>query len=217
MNQGTLEFIEELKQRPDVLGVIMFGSWARGNNRPDSDVDLVVIVSEGYKRAIEYKNNQAFEIIYVTESGALDFWKNNKDDCASLWDVAKIIYDKEGVVEELAEKAKDIIKSGKPILDKASIERYKFDANDSLKYAESVFESDPVTAQIILNNKISELVSLSFDLKQLWIPGPKQIKEKIKEINPELYAVLQDFYKDGIDFNSKLNLGKSMINLVLKD
>jgi predicted nucleotidyltransferase len=32
-----------LKQKSEVLGVILFGSWARGNNRPDSDVDLVVI------------------------------------------------------------------------------------------------------------------------------------------------------------------------------
>jgi predicted nucleotidyltransferase len=44
MNNDTQQFIEELKARSDVLGVIMFGSWARGNNRPDSDVDLVVIL-----------------------------------------------------------------------------------------------------------------------------------------------------------------------------
>lgn len=47
MNTDTKQFIEELKGRSDVLGVIMFGSWARGNNRPDSDVDLVVILTEG--------------------------------------------------------------------------------------------------------------------------------------------------------------------------
>lgn len=36
MNKETQTFLEELKQRSDVLGVILFGSWARGNNRPDS-------------------------------------------------------------------------------------------------------------------------------------------------------------------------------------
>ena len=38
MNQETQNFVEELKKKPDVLGVILFGSWARGNNRSDSDV-----------------------------------------------------------------------------------------------------------------------------------------------------------------------------------
>jgi predicted nucleotidyltransferase len=32
MNQETETFLEELKQKPEVLGVILFGSWARGNN-----------------------------------------------------------------------------------------------------------------------------------------------------------------------------------------
>jgi hypothetical protein len=39
MNQKTETFLEELKQKPEVLGVILFGSWARGNNRPDSCSD----------------------------------------------------------------------------------------------------------------------------------------------------------------------------------
>jgi len=60
MNETTQKFLAELQQRPDVLGVILFGSWARGNNRRDSDVDLVVILTEGYRRAVEYKDGQSF-------------------------------------------------------------------------------------------------------------------------------------------------------------
>jgi predicted nucleotidyltransferase len=67
MNNDTINFIEELKSRPEVLGVILFGSWARGNNRPDSDVDLVVILTDGYRRTVECRNKQAFEIIYTTK------------------------------------------------------------------------------------------------------------------------------------------------------
>jgi predicted nucleotidyltransferase len=67
MNNDTQEFIERLKRQPDIVGIILFGSWARGNNRLVSDVDLVVIVTEGFKRTVEYNNAQAFEIIYTTE------------------------------------------------------------------------------------------------------------------------------------------------------
>jgi hypothetical protein len=37
--------------RPGVRGVAMAGSWARGEARPDSDVDLVVLVDD--QRAVE--------------------------------------------------------------------------------------------------------------------------------------------------------------------
>ena len=65
MNNVYDEFVEDLKKRSDVLGIILFGSWARGNNRPDSDVDLVVILKEGFRRTVEYRGSQAFEIIYT--------------------------------------------------------------------------------------------------------------------------------------------------------
>ena len=96
MNKATDSFLESLKQRKDVLGVIMFGSQARGNHRPDSDVDLVIILTEGFRRAIEYHDGQAFEIIYTTSTGALAYWESHIDDAAGLWAVAKILYDKDG-------------------------------------------------------------------------------------------------------------------------
>jgi uncharacterized protein len=34
------------KRRPDVRGVALVGSWARGAARPDSDVDLVVLTDD---------------------------------------------------------------------------------------------------------------------------------------------------------------------------
>jgi predicted nucleotidyltransferase len=34
------------RQRPDVRGVALVGSWARGAARPDSDVDLVVLTDD---------------------------------------------------------------------------------------------------------------------------------------------------------------------------
>ena len=67
MNQNTQIFIEKLKLNPWVVGIILFWSWARGNVRPGSDVDLVVILEEGYSRNVEKEGDQIFEIIYITQ------------------------------------------------------------------------------------------------------------------------------------------------------
>jgi len=53
LNEEIRRFVDELKATAEVLGVILFGSWARGDKRLDSDVDLVVILREGYRRAVD--------------------------------------------------------------------------------------------------------------------------------------------------------------------
>src|SRR5687768_4882701 len=101
MNSITLQFVEELQTNSNVIGIILFGSWARGNNRPDSDVDLLVILQDGFKRTVEYREEQAFEITYTTEQGAIEYWQSNPNDAVELWNVAKILFDRDGTVSRL--------------------------------------------------------------------------------------------------------------------
>src|SRR3989344_6245287 len=95
------KFVEHLKEDQNTLAVILFGSHARGNSRPDSDIDLVVICKEGYKRAAEFFEDQAFEIIYTTEKSAIEYWQGNKHDAIGLWAVAKVLFDRDGTGERL--------------------------------------------------------------------------------------------------------------------
>ena len=217
MNTDTQQFIEELKDRPDVLGVIMFGSWARGNNRPDSDVDLVVILTEGYRRTVEYKNKQAFEIIYTTAKSALEFWQSKKDDCAGLWAVAKIVYDKDGTIQQLKEKAEEIIKEGKKPIDEYQKGQFKFSAEDEIKAVESMAAKDVATANLVLNYTMNNLTSLFFDLRQLWTPAPKQRLVKVKEIKPELGILFEEFYKDNASLEGKLIAARKIVPLVFEN
>lgn len=39
------EMVERIVRRFDPLRILLFGSWARGDARPDSDVDLLVVLS----------------------------------------------------------------------------------------------------------------------------------------------------------------------------
>lgn len=216
MNEETKIFLEELKQRPDVLGVIMFGSWARGNNRPDSDVDLVVILTEGYRRTVEHRNGQPFEIIYTTEKGAFDYWEGHKDDAAGLWEVAKILHDKDGTIERLKSKIKEVLDTGKKVIDEYQLGQFRFDSEDQLKYVESILASDPTTANLILTNKIFALTELFFDIRQMWIPAPKQRLAKIKENNNHFYDLLQEFYKQEIGLKEKLEIAKKIIPIIFE-
>ncbi len=216
MNKETQKFLEELKQHSDVLGVIMFGSWARGNNRPDSDVDLVVILTDGYRRTVEHRNGQPFEIIYTTEKGAFDYWESHKDDAAGLWEVAKILYDKDGTVEQLKNKIKEVLDAGKKAIDEYQLGQFRFDSDDSLKYTESILASDPTTANLMLTNKIFALTELFFDIRQMWTPAPKQRLVEIQKISPDFYSLLQQFYQEQITLKDKLEIAKKIVPVVFK-
>lgn len=214
MNGETEKFVEELKQRPDVLGVIMFGSWARGNNRPDSDVDLVVILTEGYRRTVEHRNGQAFEIIYTTEKGAFHYWESHKDDAAGLWAVAKILFDKDGTIERLQTKITEVLNAGKKPIEEYQLGQFRFDAEDQLKYVDSILASDPTTANLILTNKVFALTELFFDIRQIWTPAPKQRLAEIQKISPDFYALLKEFYQEQITLKNKLETAQKIVPLV---
>ncbi len=211
MNNETQEFIQELRHRPDVLGVILFGSWARGNNRPDSDVDLLVILTEGFRRTVEYKNNLVFEIVYTNEKSAFEYWESHKDDCAGLWDVAKVLYDKDGTMKRLQTKVEEMLKAGKKSYDQDQLGEVKFDAEDQIKYVESILLSDPITAQLILSNKVFTFTELFFDIRQQWIPAPKQRLSIIRGISAEFYSLLEQFYKDGVTVEDKIQIARQMV------
>jgi len=215
MNEDTKLFIEELKSRPDVLGIIMFGSWARGDNRPDSDVDLVVILTEGYRRTVEYKNQQAFEIIYTTPKGALDFWQSKKDDCVSLWTVAKIMYEKDGTIQKLKEWAGKIIKEGKKPIDEYQKDQFKFSVEDEIKAVKILIGKDEATANLVLTYTINNLTVLFFDLRQLWTPAPKQRLAKIREIKPETYSLFEGYYKSHLIIE-RLEIAKQIVPAVFE-
>jgi hypothetical protein len=217
LNDETQTFVEDLKQRSDVTGIVLFGSWARGNNRPDSDVDLLVILTDGFKRTVEYRNQQAFEIIYTTPQPALDFWKNNLNDCAGLWEVTQILYDKEGMVHQLQQAAEELLKLGKPPIDGDQLGQFRFDAEDQLRYVERIRHDDPTTANLILTNKVFALTELFFDIRQLWTPAPKQRLAKIQAISPELHILLEAFYHESTRLDEKLTIARNMLPIVFQD
>jgi predicted nucleotidyltransferase len=78
------EIVARTVAAADPIRIILFGSAARGTMRPDSDLDLLVVVRDGVHRrrtaqAI-YKSLRgigfAKDMVVVTESDVLQFGKN---------------------------------------------------------------------------------------------------------------------------------------------
>lgn len=55
---GLAEAVERITQKFSPLRIILFGSWARGDARPDSDLDLLVVLPR-----VENKRRVTVEIL----------------------------------------------------------------------------------------------------------------------------------------------------------
>ena len=188
------KFTENLAGDENTLAIVLFGSQARGNSRPESDIDLIVILREGCKRVVEYLDGQAFEIIYTTEHKAIEYWQSNKHDAIGLWSVAKVLFDRDGVGERLKKFGTELCQEVPPEISGSTLNHLRFDFEDSLRAIERIEENDPATASLLLHKKISDLINLYFDLKRTWRPAPKQQLGQIRTQDAELGKIFEDFY-----------------------
>ena len=94
-------FVHELKDDLDIVAVFVFGSFARGDSRPDSDVDLLVITKGDFRKEIVHREGVEFEIFHNNRDDTITFWKQNQDDFENFWRDAKALFDRDGTVEYL--------------------------------------------------------------------------------------------------------------------
>lgn len=214
MNAATKAFVALQEQDPNVLGIILFGSWARGSNRPDSDVDLVIILRDGYRRVVQTHDGQLFEIIYVTEDAAFEFWKNNRDDCAGVWEVAKPLFDRDGTVVHLEGRVRTLLQEGKPAIDERRLGQLRFDAEYQVAFADRVSESDPTTAGLVLTNMVFALTELYFDVHRLWTPAPKARVAQLRERDPRAYRALQEFYGERTTLKARVQAARDLVDAI---
>lgn len=67
-DEAVARYVERVRRRPEVLGVLLAGSVARGQERDDSDVDLVLVVTEE-----EWSRAVAEDRVMVVETEGADY------------------------------------------------------------------------------------------------------------------------------------------------
>lgn len=205
--------VDELKCKKDVLGIAVFGSYARGEARPNSDIDLLVIIKNGVRRDVEKRGERTFEYLYVSFPAAMKFYKENPDDCVQLWEDAVVLYDKKGYLRRLKALAGRLRKRGKKPLTKDDIKHRRFDAEDAIRAMRSIVSEDQATASLYANIIASNLVEHYFDVRRFWTPPPKKRLAAIRASSKKDARVFDDFFTTR-DLAEKFNLLSKMVMVV---
>src|SRR4051794_20176093 len=120
MNEAIQRFVDELAAEATVRGIILFGSHARGNARPDSDADLVILGErDRFEMGFAERDGQKFELLYISEAVAIRYFLDNRDEAADFWQAAEILHDPDGAAARARDQAAEILAEGKPRMDAA--------------------------------------------------------------------------------------------------
>ena len=208
------ELVDELKQNKDVLGIAIFGSYARGESRPNSDIDVLVIIKKGVRRDVEIRGKRTFEFVYASFSEAMKFYKSNPNDCVQLWKDAVVLYDKNGYMKKLNTFARRLQKKGKTPLSESDLKHFRFDAEDAIRAMKAIASTDPATASMYAHIKAANLIELYFERRQLWTPPPKKQLVVIRVLSIKDAKAIDAFFMTS-DLSEKLNHLSKMVKVVL--
>lgn len=110
------EFLKKYEDDDDVIGAVLCGSYATGNQNEDSDIDVYLVLKDNvsYRERgnvdsnsylIEYFMNPVWKIKKYME----DEFSKNKLSTISIFAYGKIIYDLDGSTKELQDLALEYI------------------------------------------------------------------------------------------------------------
>ncbi len=185
-------FINELKEQKGVLGIAVYGSQVRGNTRPDSDIDLYILVDNGVWRDVETRSNKTFELVYSSKAETEKHASAHLDDYLNLMSLAKIVYDENGQLGKMQEEAMRKIEAGKKPLDTKAAKHSRFNIEDTLRAVRAI--EDEASAELVIQKLVLELSEVFFDLIGQWTPAPKQRLDKVRELSVQVGAAFDDFY-----------------------
>ena len=97
------DFVDKVVEQFAPRRVILFGSYARGNATPDSDVDLLVIMptkKEAVEQAVEIRQRirRSFPLDLIVKTPADVTWRLSLHDCflTSVMAEGKTLYESVG-------------------------------------------------------------------------------------------------------------------------
>lgn len=203
MGKIIADYIEELKKQDNILGILIFGSYARGEQRENSDVDVFALVKDGTWRDVEVRDGQVFEMVYSSPNNARQFYETNPNDAVQQWTDGEVVYDPDGEMEKMREFVLAIKEKGKKAIDEKQMRHLQFDAEDKVRAIEAVQINDLATASLQLSRLGNEMLEIYFDLHQLWTPAPKQQLKYLRANDKEMSQSFDDFFREQ-DFNARL-------------
>ena len=179
------EFLSKYEDNDDVVGALLCGSYAAGNQNEYSDIDVYLVLKndvnyqergnvDSNSYLIEYFMNPVWKIKKYMED---EFYENNLSTI-NMFAYGKVIYDLDGSVKELQNIALDYIDRSLNVIKTSKLDNNNYHIWDYLDELKVCLKENNPQFNLIYYN----LLVLVYDAYSEYLSIPKLPKTKIYKI-----------------------------------
>jgi hypothetical protein len=165
--------------------------------RPDknSDLDIVVITNQKYWQRKQLSINGVFvEIFFYSENDLKKSFKEKDYQDMHMVAYGYVMFDKTNCLRKLKKIAIEKFEKGPGLMNKEDVLYSKYLIWDQNQDIEDIIDKDEASALALMNKSIWNSLELFYALKNKWFCKPKNIMSSVKEIDNDLYVLLNKFY-----------------------
>ncbi|AZR73001.1 hypothetical protein BBF96_06085 [Anoxybacter fermentans] len=181
------QICKELQQRDNLVGIILFGSLAKGNYHKGSDIDLYVVGEDEKDRVtFFYREGIPVQLLWRSvEDFKKKILKPTRDIPMGL--IGKILYDPTGMIQKYMEKSRKLADQGpKPLTDHEKI-MIRATLSQDMEIINGLLDKGKTAeAVILMNDLLLEAISAYYDIKKWWMPKRKHLISDLKNHHPDL-------------------------------
>jgi predicted nucleotidyltransferase len=208
------EIVDKYKKQADVIGVLAFGSFVRGNFDLYSDIDIYVLTAKkpSYVREGYTLQNTRVDVTLDEEQEAYEFLKREGHSVRRIFSHmlanGHILYEKKSALKKVQQLAKKNLE-GKTIYNNDELLMHLYSIDDFygevLRFSKTKdtfsFEQSVV---LLINNTIECLLKI----KGEYLRRPNELREIIKKSDLTFWRSLEAVYHSKNNLNKVRNLGK---------
>ncbi len=202
--------VASLAGTPGIDGMLLVGSTATGTRRPQSDIDIVVLVSDSADWPRSFRDGgrevhfdragRQIEVSFTT-LGRARLRLHAEAAEGKPWRAEALVHSRElgvrgAATDALLADARALLAAGPPMLGEGERKWLCFEAWNHRKDAEDRLD-DPATANLLATAAFDSMARLLFWMEKRWQPHPKGLLPAIAELDSEFHSLAEGFLTAG--------------------
>ncbi|MHA0858380.1 nucleotidyltransferase domain-containing protein [Paenibacillus sp. CMAA1364] len=195
-------FLENWKNKEEVIGILVCGSYITGNPSKRSDIDVHIILSDDHnwrERGNQYVKGFLIEYFVNPPQQIRSYFKADYYGRSTMSMVqfltGRIVLDKSGIVEQLVEDAKGWKSKPYTDLDKTIVEITKYGLWDALDNLLDCYEEGRIDFEFVYNSSLLNLYNVYCSILNIekvpsyhisrYLTEPLYLKKYLKQPFPD--------------------------------
>jgi diadenosine tetraphosphatase ApaH/serine/threonine PP2A family protein phosphatase len=181
-----------LAQRPDIIGILFFGSAARGEATTGSDLDLYAITREDMSGSIGcVAGGVPAEISFASLTQWSSRIREERPTVVHAFATGRPLLDRtEGGFAALCQEARVLWERGPRSLSDAEILRFRFHLTDLVRDLEAMPENSAATA-LMASAGTRLALEAQCAIDRVWLPSLRNTLTTLQPLWPDLMALIE--------------------------